>query len=113
MTQCLDGIRYHDYAEYSRRRALGDRIAPHLSGIELWHPLGCVGWPEPVRNPAAAVPVDQLPPFVGAGTWTDYADTADLALRPGTPSVARRVDPLRGTMAEGDATKFGRVTIPC
>ncbi|MET9344229.1 alpha/beta fold hydrolase [Nonomuraea sp. NPDC003804] len=88
MTHCLDGIGYRDYAEYRRLRALGDRIAPHLSGNELWHPLGCVGWPEPVRNPAAPLPADRLPPFVGAGTWTDYADTADLALRvPGSGTI--------------------------
>nr|WP_055504264.1 alpha/beta fold hydrolase [Nonomuraea pusilla] len=88
MTHCLDGIRYRDYAEYRRLRALGERIAPHLYDSELWHPLGCVGWPEPARKPAAPLPVDQLPPFVGAGTWTDYADTADLALRvPGSGTI--------------------------
>ncbi|WP_067126940.1 hypothetical protein [Microtetraspora malaysiensis] len=32
--------------------------------------------------------MDQLPPFVGAGTWTDYGDTADLALRvPGSGTI--------------------------
>ncbi|MEV0633164.1 alpha/beta fold hydrolase [Nonomuraea wenchangensis] len=88
MTHCPDGIGYRDHAEYRRLRALGDRIAPHLSGNELWHPLGCVGWPEPVRTPTAPLPVDQLPPFVGAGTWTDHADTADLALRvPGSGTI--------------------------
>ncbi|MFF3441904.1 alpha/beta fold hydrolase [Streptosporangium sp. NPDC002721] len=102
MTHCLDGIRYRDYAEYRRSRALGDRIAPRLSGSGLWHPLGCVGWPEPARDLAAPLPVDRLPPFVGAGTWTDYADTADLALRvPGSGTI-RFEGPGHGLYHTGD-----------
>jgi pimeloyl-ACP methyl ester carboxylesterase len=88
-THCPDGRGFADYAEFQRVRALGERLSPHFAGIELWHPLGCAGWPTPVTNPPADLPTDRLPPLLGAGTWTDHADTADIVSRvPGSATVS-------------------------
>ncbi|MBF8190986.1 alpha/beta fold hydrolase [Nonomuraea sp. K274] len=86
-TQCTDGLRYRDYQDYQSVRALGERISPNLYGMGVWHRLGCTGWPVPVTNPRAPLP-SGLPPFLGAGTWTDYDDTADIVRRvPGSSTV--------------------------
>ncbi|MGW3344448.1 alpha/beta hydrolase [Nonomuraea rubra] len=87
-TQCADGLRYRDYRDYRAVRALGEQVSPNLHGMGLWHRLGCSGWPTPVTNPPRPLP-SGLPPFLGAGTWTDHADTADLVRRvPGSAMVA-------------------------
>ncbi|WP_246147626.1 alpha/beta fold hydrolase [Nonomuraea turkmeniaca] len=86
-TMCADGLRFRDHREYRAVRALGEQVSPNLDGMGLWHRLGCTGWPAPVTNPAARLPAG-LPPFLGAGTWTDYDDTADLVRRvPGSATV--------------------------
>ncbi|MFG1710322.1 alpha/beta fold hydrolase [Nonomuraea sp. M3C6] len=86
-TQCADGLRFRDYREYREVRAMGERVSPNLAGMGLWHRLGCAGWPTPVTNPAAPLP-SGLPPFLGAGSWTDHDDTADIVRRvPGSATV--------------------------
>ncbi|MEV4177759.1 alpha/beta fold hydrolase [Nonomuraea sp. NPDC049709] len=86
-TQCADGLRFRDYRDYRAVRAMGERVSPNLAGMGLWHRLGCTGWPTPVTNPPAPLP-SGLPPFLGAGTWTDYEDTADIVRRvPGSGTV--------------------------
>ncbi|MFE3452519.1 alpha/beta fold hydrolase [Nonomuraea sp. NPDC059194] len=103
MVHCADGMRFADYAEYERNRALGERLSPHFAGNRLWHPLGCVGWPAPTTNPPTAMPTTKLPPFLGAGTWTDYDGTADLAMRvPGSGTV-RFDGPGHGLYLTGDS----------
>ncbi|MEV4472256.1 alpha/beta fold hydrolase [Nonomuraea sp. NPDC049504] len=88
MTHCLDGVGFRDYAEYRQKRREGERVLPNLAGIELWHPLACVGWPAPVTNPPAPLPADELPPFLGVGSWTDFHGVADLVRRvPGSAAV--------------------------
>jgi hypothetical protein len=100
-TQCLDGLRFRDHREYRKVRALGERRSPNLAGAEVWHRLGCAGWPTPATNPARALP-EGLPPFLGAGTWTDYTDTADLVRRvPGSRTV-RFDGPGHGLYLTGD-----------
>ncbi|TYB65995.1 alpha/beta hydrolase [Nonomuraea sp. PA05] len=87
MTHCADGLRYRDYREYQAVRAMGEKLSPNLAGTGVWHRLGCVGWPTPVKNPAGPLPAG-LPPFLGAGTWGDYASTADIVRRvPGSATV--------------------------
>ncbi|MEV4110509.1 alpha/beta hydrolase [Nonomuraea sp. NPDC049695] len=86
-TQCADGLRFGGYREYRAVRALGERVSPNLAGMGLWHRLGCVGWPTPVTNPRAPLPAG-LPPLLGAGSWTDHDDTADIVRRvPGSATV--------------------------
>ncbi|NBE95587.1 alpha/beta hydrolase [Nonomuraea sp. KC401] len=86
-TQCADGLRFRGYREYRAVRAMGERVSPNLAGMGLWHRLGCTGYPVPVSNPAKPLP-SGLPPFLGAGTWTDHDDTADIVGRvPGSATV--------------------------
>lgn len=88
MTHCPDGIGYRDYEEYRKKRREGERLLPNVAGIELWHPLACVGWPTPVTNPPAPLPAKGLPPFLGVGAWTDFDGAADIARRvPGSSAV--------------------------
>lgn len=88
MTHCLDGLGFRDYDEYRARRRAGERLLPNLAGIELWHPLACVGWPAPATNPPAPLPAGELPPYLGVGSWTDFDGTADLVRRvPGSAAV--------------------------
>ncbi|MEV4581832.1 alpha/beta fold hydrolase [Nonomuraea jabiensis] len=88
MTHCLDGLGFRDYEEYREERREGERLLPNLAGIELWHPLACVGWPAPVTNPPAPLPAKGLPPFLGVGSWTDFDGVADIVRRvPGSAAV--------------------------
>ncbi|MEV0150208.1 MULTISPECIES: alpha/beta fold hydrolase [unclassified Nonomuraea] len=88
MTHCPDGMGYSSYKEYREKRRKGERMLPNLSGIELWHPLGCVGWPTRVTNPLAPLPATGLPPFLGVGSWTDFDQSADIVRRvPGSAAV--------------------------
>ncbi|MEO3889732.1 alpha/beta fold hydrolase [Nonomuraea sp. B5E05] len=88
MTHCLDGIVFRDYEEYRKRRREGERLLPNIAGTELWHPLGCVGWPTPVTNPPGPLPAEELPPYLGVGSWTDYGRSADIVRRvPGSAAV--------------------------
>lgn len=107
-TQCPDGRGFADYAEFQRIRALGERLSAHFAGIELWHPLGCAGWPSPVTDPPAPLPAG-LPPLLGAGTWTDHAETADLVSRvPGSATV-RYDGPGHGLYLTGDRCTIAHV----
>ena len=63
-THCTDGRGFADYAEFRRLKALGERLSPHFADVNLWHALGCVGWPAPVTNPPAPLPGDRLPDLV-------------------------------------------------
>jgi pimeloyl-ACP methyl ester carboxylesterase len=88
MTHCPDGLRFRDYEDYREKRREGERLLPNLAGIELWHPLACVGWPTPVTNPPAPLPAKGLPPYLGVGSWTDFDGVADLVRRvPGSAAV--------------------------
>lgn len=102
MTHCADGLRYRDYGEYQAVRALGEKLSPNFAGAGVWHRLGCVGWPIPVTNPAGPLPAG-LPPFLGAGTWEDHANTADIVRRvPGSATV-RYEGHGHGLYLSGDA----------
>ncbi|SDQ59870.1 alpha/beta fold hydrolase [Thermostaphylospora chromogena] len=88
VTHCTDGRGFRDYEEFRRVKELGERVSPNFADSELWHPLGCVGWPVPVANPPAPLPADRLPPILGAGTWVDSTDTAAIvASVPGSVMV--------------------------
>ncbi|NUW33056.1 alpha/beta fold hydrolase [Nonomuraea sp. SMC257] len=93
MTHCLDGLGYRDYEQYRTARLAGERLLPDLAGIELWHPLGCAGWPAPVVNPPAPLPATGLPPFLGVGSWTDFDQSADIVRRvPGSSALRYESD---------------------
>jgi pimeloyl-ACP methyl ester carboxylesterase len=93
MTHCPDGMGYSSYEEYREKRRKGEQLLPNLAGIELWHPLGCVGWPTPVTNPPEPLPVKGLPPFLGVGSWTDFDKSADIVRRvPGSAAVEYQGD---------------------
>ncbi|MEU4409720.1 alpha/beta fold hydrolase [Streptosporangium sp. NPDC023963] len=66
---------YEQFRDVSRRVR---EASPHL-GAAPFDMLGCAGWPRPVANPSRPLPVRGLPPFLGAGSWTDHAMTASLA----------------------------------
>ncbi len=88
VTHCTDGLTFDGYEEFRQVRRLSERISPNFAGNQLWHPLACVGWPAPIINPAAPLPADRLPPFLGAGTWTDHADVAHIVTAvPGSSTV--------------------------
>ncbi|MDX3099369.1 alpha/beta fold hydrolase [Nonomuraea angiospora] len=88
MTHCLDGKVFRDYAEYRKKRREGERLLPNVAGTEIWHQLGCVGWPTPATNPPAPLPVKGLPPYLGVGAWADFDGSADIARRvPGSATV--------------------------
>lgn len=88
VTHCTDGLAFGSYEEFQRMKRLGERISPNFAGNQLWHPLACVGWPADVTNPAAQLPADRLPPLLGAGTWTDHADVANIVKAvPGSSTV--------------------------
>ncbi|MEU7749241.1 alpha/beta fold hydrolase [Nonomuraea sp. NPDC049158] len=88
MTHCADGMGYDSYEEYREKRRKGERLLPNFSGIELWHRLGCVGWPTSVTNPFEPLPTKGLPPFLGVGSWTDFDPSADLVRRvPGSAAI--------------------------
>ncbi|MEV0200198.1 alpha/beta hydrolase [Nonomuraea sp. NPDC050691] len=88
MTHCLDGIGYRDFEEYRKARREGERLLPNLAGVELWHPLGCAGWPAPVTNPPVPLPAKGLPPFLGVGSRTDFGLAEDIVRRvPGSSAV--------------------------
>ncbi|NJP94902.1 alpha/beta fold hydrolase [Nonomuraea sp. FMUSA5-5] len=88
MTHCLDGLGFRDYEEYRELRRQGERLLPNLAGIELWHPLACVGWPVAATNPPAPLPAGKLPPYLAVGSWTDFGGGADLVRRiPGSGGV--------------------------
>ncbi|MFI7454151.1 alpha/beta fold hydrolase [Nonomuraea sp. NPDC049714] len=88
VTHCTDGLAFDSYEEFQRMRRLGERISPNFAGNQLWHPLACVGWPSPITNPAAPLPADRLPPLLGAGTWIEHADAANIVRDvPGSSTV--------------------------
>ncbi|MFF5212587.1 alpha/beta hydrolase [Streptosporangium sp. NPDC000396] len=88
MTHCLDGMGYGSYEEYQEGQRRGQELSPNMTGIRQWHPLGCIGWPAPVTNPPRPLPARGLPPFLGVGTWIDFAYTDDLVRRvPGSSAV--------------------------
>jgi pimeloyl-ACP methyl ester carboxylesterase len=88
VTHCTDGFAFDGYEEFQRMKRLSERISPNFAGNQLWHPLACVGWPAPVTNRAAPLPADRLPPFLGAGTWIEHADVANIVRAvPGSSTV--------------------------
>ncbi|GAA2204435.1 hypothetical protein GCM10009850_003600 [Nonomuraea monospora] len=88
MTHCLDGLGFESYEAYVEQRREGERLLPNLAGIELWHPLACVGWPSPVTNPPGPLPAGELPPYLGVGSLTDFDASADLVRRvPGSGAI--------------------------
>jgi pimeloyl-ACP methyl ester carboxylesterase len=91
VVQCPDGLGYGSYQEYrdaaDRQRAL----SPNFGGVLDAMRLTCTGWTGPVTDPPAPLPADDLPPFLGAGSWGDGATTEAAAAQvPG--SVTVRVD---------------------
>ncbi|MEV0422472.1 alpha/beta fold hydrolase [Streptosporangium canum] len=102
VTHCTDGLGFGGYQEFQRMKALGERLSPNFAGDELWHPLACAGWPAPVANPAAPMPADRLPPFLGAGTWTDHAVTAGIVMRVPGSSTVRYNGPGHGLYLSGN-----------
>ncbi|MEV1004858.1 alpha/beta fold hydrolase [Nonomuraea sp. NPDC050202] len=88
MTHCLDGLGFRDYEEYRDKRREGERLLPNLAGTELWHSLGCVGWPVPATNPPAPLPAKRLPPYLGVGSLTDFGNSAGIVRHvPGSGAI--------------------------
>ncbi|MFI7697477.1 alpha/beta fold hydrolase [Nonomuraea sp. NPDC049480] len=102
MTHCPDGLGFTSYEEYQQLKARSERLSPNFAGNELWHSLGCVGWPTPVTNPPTPMPGDRLPPFVGAGTWTDHDDVASIVARVPGSSTIRYNGPGHGLYRSGN-----------
>ncbi|MEV4245174.1 alpha/beta fold hydrolase [Streptosporangium canum] len=109
MTHCPDGMGYGSYEEYQEGRRRGGRLSPNFAGNEQWHPLACVGWPTPVTNPRAPLPVEDLPPFLGVGTWVDYAGSMDLVLRVPGSSTVRYEGHGHGLYLSGDTCAIAHV----
>ncbi|MEU1725204.1 alpha/beta fold hydrolase [Nonomuraea sp. NPDC005692] len=88
MTQCLDGAGYGSYAAYHEALRRAQELSPDFAGQRAWWPLACAGWPAPVTNPPAPLPVRGLTPFLGVGSWTDHDEVAEVIRPvPGSSSV--------------------------
>lgn len=77
VTECLDFPRFHDQAHLAATVERLRTVAPNTGASFplAAHMPTCSGWPAPVTNPPAAPPED-VPPLLGAGTWTDFPGTA-------------------------------------
>jgi hypothetical protein len=85
---CGDGVGISSYADYARARRELDRRLPGFGRLPLWAGLICSGWPYRPANPPRPLPVEQLPPVLGSGTWTDYAGTEQVVRQvPGSVTI--------------------------
>jgi pimeloyl-ACP methyl ester carboxylesterase len=71
-TQCADGLRFADHAEYARARRIAPRFSPNFAGEREDYVATCAGWPAPVANPPGPLPGADLPPLLGAGPVLEY-----------------------------------------
>ncbi|MEU4742938.1 alpha/beta fold hydrolase, partial [Actinosynnema sp. NPDC023658] len=74
--ECLD-FPQPDHRQMTRTVERLRRLAPNTGASFplVWHlSVTCSGWPTPTANPPAPLP-RTLPPFLGAGTWMDFAAT--------------------------------------
>jgi pimeloyl-ACP methyl ester carboxylesterase len=84
---CGDDRGYKGYAELEKFRRQARKVSPNFGG-GTFDALGCSGWPLPVANPSRPLQTRGLPPFLGAGTWTDYSQTERLLRRvPGSTVI--------------------------
>lgn len=84
---CPDDRGFTGYAQFRDVSRRMREASPHL-GAAPFDMLACSGWPRPVANPSRPLPVRGLPPFLGAGSWTDHTMTASLAgMVPGSVTV--------------------------
>ncbi|GAA4195217.1 alpha/beta hydrolase [Streptosporangium oxazolinicum] len=84
---CPDDRGFTGYAQFRDVSRRMREASPHL-GAAPFDMLACSGWPRPVANPSRPLPVRGLPPFLGAGSWSDYTMTASLAgIVPGSVTV--------------------------
>ncbi|MGW5265259.1 alpha/beta fold hydrolase [Microbispora sp. NPDC004025] len=106
---CADDRGYHGYDEYVRVRRDARRISPSFGGA-TFDQLACAGWPLPVANPSRPLPVRDLPPLLGAGTWSDFSITDSLVRRiPGSATV-RYDGPGHVLYLSGDRCAIGHAT---
>ncbi|MEV6868184.1 alpha/beta fold hydrolase [Streptosporangium subroseum] len=85
--RCPDGLGYTTYAEHREALREARRISPDMP-YSTFDGLVCSGWKIPVANPARPLPVKGLPPFLGAGSQTDFPWTDSLTRTiPGSTSV--------------------------
>jgi pimeloyl-ACP methyl ester carboxylesterase len=105
VTECQEIPGYADQRAMaetvSRVRAIGPALAAALPLVA--HALTCAGWPAPLSNPPAALPVG-LPPLLGLGTWTDF---------PGTERVTRQVPGSVAVFHDGPGHVIYRPDNPC
>jgi hypothetical protein len=85
---CQDGLGYSSYTEYQEGQERAVLLSPHFAGLGHMMRLPCSGWTGPVGNPPAPLPVADLPPLLGAGSWGDGGITeAAVAAVPGSVVV--------------------------
>ncbi|GII90415.1 alpha/beta fold hydrolase [Sinosporangium siamense] len=106
---CGDDRGYSGYAQYREFRRQVRKVSPNFGGA-TFDALGCSGWPRPVANPSRPLPVHDLPPVLGLGTWGDYGITDSLVrLVPGSTTV-RYDGPGHVMYAGGDPCAIAHAT---
>jgi pimeloyl-ACP methyl ester carboxylesterase len=85
---CQDGIGYTSYDEYREAWERAQLMSPNFASGSDPFRLPCAGWRGPVANPPAPLPIGDLPPFLGVGSWTDATITEAAAGQvPGSVTV--------------------------
>ncbi|MFI7703300.1 alpha/beta hydrolase [Nonomuraea sp. NPDC049480] len=85
---CGDGFGITSYDDYAKARRDLDRKLPDFGRGALWPGLACSGWPYRPANPPRPLPVAQLPPLIGSGSWSDHAMTDQLVRQvPGSVTI--------------------------
>jgi pimeloyl-ACP methyl ester carboxylesterase len=85
---CGDGFGITSYDRYAKARRDLDRRLPGFGRASLWIGLVCFGWPYRPSNPPRPLPVADLPPLLGSGTWSDYDQTHQFVRQvPGSSTI--------------------------
>ncbi|MFI7232893.1 alpha/beta fold hydrolase [Nonomuraea angiospora] len=85
--RCSDGLGYTTWTEHRQALREARKISPDMP-YSTFDGLVCSGWKIPVANPARPLPVNGLPPFLGAGSRFDFPWTDSLTRTiPGSTSV--------------------------
>ncbi|MER6170816.1 alpha/beta hydrolase [Streptosporangium sp. NPDC001681] len=87
MMTCADDRGYRGYEQFHEHSRRIRQASPNL-GAGALDMLSCSGWPRPVAHPSRPLPTRGLPPFLGAGSWSDHDMTASLVGKvPGSTTI--------------------------
>ncbi|WP_067966609.1 alpha/beta hydrolase [Nocardiopsis trehalosi] len=104
VVECLDWEYPADHAEAAATAERIEEAAPLTGGrLQMYgNILSCAGWPTPVSNPPGPLPAE-VPPMLGAGSWSDGGSTARAVDAVEGGVTIRRDGPGHGLYWMGDA----------